>query len=214
MIRIACLHAAASNVALFDRALIKPVLADVTLHHEVRADLLQAVEAAGSLTPALAEQTIEALLALAADADVVLLTCSTLGPAARIAALVASVPILRADAALAQLAVRDGGRVSVLCTAPSTLDATTELFERAAGQTGAEIRVQLVAGAWDRFRSGDEAGYLDLIARAARAAWQDGATQVALAQASMAPARQLVTPEPLDLPSAAVAAALVAAWCS
>ena len=211
MIRIACLHTAASNAPLFDRALEDLGEAGVTLHHAIRPDLLATADTDGGLTPALAEQTIEALLAQAAHGDVVLLTCSTLGPAARIAALVAAVPILRTDAALAQIAVRGGGQVTVLCAAPGTLAVTTELFERAADQTGAEVRVELVAGAWDAFRSGDAAGYLGMIAAAAEAAWQAGATQVALAQASMAPAGRLVTPRPLDSPTAGLAAAIATA---
>lgn len=85
--RIACLHTAASNAAVFDAA----CPAGVRLTHAVRPDLLAAAEAAGGLTPEIAAATAEALRGL--EGDAVLLTCSTLGPAAGGA--------LRADAALA-----------------------------------------------------------------------------------------------------------------
>ncbi len=73
--RIACLHTAESNVAVFEAA--RPD--GVRLSHAVRPDLLAAAEAEG-LTAAIAAATVEALGAL--DGDAVLLTCSTLGPAA------------------------------------------------------------------------------------------------------------------------------------
>ena len=75
--RIACLHTAECNVAIFEAA--RPD--GVSLRHAVRPDLLAAAEADG-LTPDIAAATAEALAALRDGADAVLLTCSTLGPAA------------------------------------------------------------------------------------------------------------------------------------
>src|SRR5579863_714126 len=107
--RIACLHTAASNVLVFDAALREMGLVGVELRHAVRADLLAAAERTAGLTPAIVQQTGDALRALCADADAVLLTCSTLGPVAEATAPTAPVPVLRVDAALAREAVRDGG---------------------------------------------------------------------------------------------------------
>ncbi|HUN50891.1 MAG TPA: hypothetical protein VMU42_07235, partial [Candidatus Sulfotelmatobacter sp.] len=73
---IACLHTAESNVAVFDAA---AAALGANLTHLVRADLLQAAEAAGGMTPAVAARTAALLHRLAEDADAVLLTCSTLG---------------------------------------------------------------------------------------------------------------------------------------
>ena len=126
-----------------------------------------------------------------------LLTCSTLGPAAGAAGA------LRADAALADAAVAAGGTVEVLCAAPSTLAATAELFEAAAERTGARVVVRLVPGAWPLFHAGDHAGYAALIARDAEASRAD---VVALAQASMAPAARLTARPVLSCPQAALAA--------
>ena len=86
MPRITCLHTAQSNNAVFDAALAAAGLTGVTLRHEVRADLLAAAERAGGLTRQIEQRTAEALRGLSDGADVVLLTCSTLGPAAEIAA--------------------------------------------------------------------------------------------------------------------------------
>ncbi|MBU8538823.1 hypothetical protein [Falsiroseomonas tokyonensis] len=192
---IACLHTAASNVPLFDAA-CPP---GVTLHHTLRADLLAEAEAAGGLTPAIAARTAAAIEALAAPGiDAVLLTCSTLGPS--LAQARATIPLRRADAALAEAARRAGGRLVVLCAVETTLGPTGALFG-----PGCEIR--LVPGAWAAFRAGDAAGYARMVAEAADAAFAEGADCVALAQASMAPAAALCRRgTPLTSPAASLAA--------
>jgi hypothetical protein len=188
--KIACLHTAQSNVAVFEAACPD----GVSLSHSVRPYLLAAAEAEG-LTSAIAAATVDALREL--EADAVLLTCSTLGPAAGAAGA------MRADAALADAAVAAGGTVEVLCAAPSTLAATAELFGAAAGDTGARVTIRLVPGAWPLFHAGDHAGYAALIARDAEASRAD---VVALAQASMAPAARMTVRPVLTCPQAALAA--------
>ncbi len=79
--RIALLHTAESNVAVFETSCADLGFGtDVVLHHEVRPDLLADAEKAGGLTPEIAKRTQEALLAMRDGADAVVLTCSTLGP--------------------------------------------------------------------------------------------------------------------------------------
>ncbi|MFL9861534.1 Asp/Glu racemase [Paraburkholderia madseniana] len=213
--RIVCLHTADSNIALFDAAARAAGFEALELTHVVRADLLAAAEQAGGLTDAIASQTREVLLTLKDNTHAVLLNCSTLGPSVNeaLAAQAAPVPILRADAALAQRAVENGGKVVVLCTASTTLDPTTRVFAQAATHTGADVDVQLVSGAWDHFRADDTAGYLSMIAIAADAAYENGADVVAFAQTSMAGAALLVTggAKPLTTPAIALAAAVHAA---
>lgn len=205
MARIACLHTAESNVAVFEAARVKLGWPEGVLSHHVRPDLLAAAEVAGALTDEVCDQTRKALNDLGQDAPSVLLTCSTLGPG--IPADAAS--ILRADSALAEEAVKDGGRVVVICAAPSTLQATGDLFRAAAARTGAEIDLWWVDGAWDMFKVGRLDQYEETLAAAADRARKDGATQVALAQASMAGAagRAQVQPPPLTSPVAGLAAA-------
>jgi hypothetical protein len=186
--RIACLHTADSNIAVFDKAAAPRAL---LLAHRVRADLLAEAMAAGGLNDEIAARTAEALRELAGEADAVLLTCSTLGPVAETVAALAAVPVLRVDAALARQAVRDGGHVVVLCAVETTLGPTGMLFEKAAKETGAAIDLRLVPGAWDAFLAGDTPRYLAMIAAAADEVYADGCRTVALAQASMAGAAAL-----------------------
>lgn len=213
MVRIACLHTADSNAAVFDAALLSAGVSDVELRHAIRPDLLQAAEAAGGMTPDISADTVSALLQLVDGADAVLLTCSTLGPAAKSAAAGTTVPVLRVDAALAAEAVRDGGPVVVLCAVSTTIEPTRHLFEAAAAETGAQVRVQWVDGAWDAYRAGRPAEYHRLIAAAASRAGREPGVRVVLAQASMAGAcaGQADGLTPLESPAAGLRAAIAAA---
>lgn len=206
--RIACLHTLGSNVAVFEAARPDDT---VILRHEVRSDLLEAAERSGGLTDEIVARTSEALRALAADADAVLLTCSTLGPA--VAGFAGGgVKMLRVDAALASGAVRGGGRVVVLCSAATTLGPTRALFEEAASGTGASIEVVLVPDAWDAFKAGRIPEYHAMIAAAADQAFRRGADKVALAQASMAGAAALCREgRPLESPAVGLAEAVASA---
>ncbi|WP_260849089.1 aspartate/glutamate racemase family protein [Burkholderia thailandensis] len=199
---IACLHTAASNVPLFEQAAAALGFAAGSLTHAVRPDLL----AAAALPEPIAAHTRAALVALARDADAVVLTCSTLGPS--VDALAAHPKsIVRADAALARACARAGERIAVLCAAPSSERPTRALFEREARATGARMEVRIVPDAWARFHAGDAAGYRARLARAADAAYAQGFDVVAFAQASMAIAAPDVTlgPPPLTVPRAALA---------
>ncbi|TCK84068.1 Asp/Glu racemase [Paraburkholderia dipogonis] len=208
--RVACLHTAESNIEIFGAAARQLGLPDDALIHEVRADLLDAVEMAHSLSPNVERQTVDVLLRLAGHADAVLLTCSTLGICAGAASVVAGVPVLRVDASLAEDATRGPGNVVVLCATETTVQTTATIFNEAAKQSAAEVEIRLVEGAWALFKLGEKFRYLAAIADAAEQAYADGASVVALAQASMAPAADLITgtPRPLTSPAAGLAATM------
>ncbi|MCB8819222.1 aspartate/glutamate racemase family protein [Microvirga rosea] len=209
--RIACLHTAESNIAVFENAAKSDAFAPVDLMHIVRPDLLARVETSG-FTPLLEAETVAALLELAAGADAVILTCSSIGPAAATAAAQTRIPVLRVDEALARAATESGRSVTVLCAAPTTLEPTRVLFETAAQATGAKVDVRLVPGAWDLFKAGDRDGYQAMIAEAADRAFGEGFDRVALAQASMMAAADLCRAgQALTSPGAGLSAAVAAA---
>ncbi len=208
--RIACLHTAESNIAVFDAAAREIGLSKGVLVHTVRADLLADAEKAGGLTDDIARETASALRSLGQTADAVVLTCSTLGPSVDELEGTMSVPTLRVDAALAEQAVQSGGRIVVLCAVETTVEPTARLFAAAAAATRTPFEVCLVPGAWDLFKAGNRDGYLLAIPQAADAAYREGSAIVALAQASMAGAADLVKsgPRPLSSPAAGLAAAV------
>src|SRR3546814_12902803 len=82
----------------------------------------------------------EALRGLMAEADAVIVTCATLGPAVDTMAA-PSVPIIRADAALAKAASRAGRNLAVLCAVESSVASNRALFEHYAAATGPPLKV-------------------------------------------------------------------------
>jgi hypothetical protein len=190
--RIACLHTADSNIAVFDEAAIGLKFDSLQISHIVRSDLLSAAENAGGLTPEITEQTQTALRSLCNDHDAVLLTCSTLGPSVYGMSAATRTPVIRVDEALAEQAISQGGRIVVLCAVETTIKPTSELFLNANAGKESSIEIQLIPNIWGLFKAGDVNGYFLAIAAAADSAYAQGANVVALAQASMAGAALLV----------------------
>ncbi|NDL64374.1 aspartate/glutamate racemase family protein [Acerihabitans arboris] len=209
--QIACLHTAASNIDVFERAAGKLGLSAGTLRHEVREDLLDAVECAGGITATIADETAAILLKLAQEADAVILTCSTLGPAVDSISAMSYVPILRVDIAIAERAIAIGGMIVVLCAAETTMAATSRLFSDAIQHSlVSSVHISLVPDAWALFKAGRQDAYLSTIARSVEHAYEEGATMVVLAQASMADAAELVNhwPTPITSPQSGLMAAI------
>ncbi|MCW5722918.1 MAG: Asp/Glu racemase [Devosia sp.] len=184
--RIACLHTAASNVAVLEAAAAAIGGADLVLHHAIRDDLLRDVEAAGGLNADVSARGRAIIERLLAENDAVLVTCSSIG------ALADGRRVIRIDQALAEEAVLRGRAVVALCASPTTVGPTTALFSSVASGTGVAIDVELIEGAWALFRSGETGGYFQAIASAAAAALAKGADMVALAQVSMSGAVDLL----------------------
>ncbi|MFE2282904.1 arylsulfatase [Streptomyces sp. NPDC059443] len=178
------LHTSAAHVPVFD-ALRDRHHPGAVLRHLVVPELLERARAHGpeSVAPAVREL-------LEGSDGPVLVTCSTIGAVGESLAPALGVQVLRVDRPMAAAAVRTGPRILVLATVESTLAPTVGMLEEEA--TGpVSIRTRVVAGAWDRFEAGDEAGCRSLVAEAADAVTD--ADVIVLAQASMAGAEDLTT---------------------
>lgn len=192
MITIACLHTAHSNIAIFDRALASiEDIPRIQLIHQVDTRLLPMAEQAGGITPDIIALTQAQISELSQRSDQIIVTCSTLGQVVD-QLPPAAVPVIRVDRVLAQHAVALGGRLLVLCAAPTTLKPTRDLFMHTAAGTATQIDVQLVEGAWQRFSAGDIESYHALIASALISDSAQTSRTVALAQVSMTGAELLV----------------------
>ncbi|ANJ10628.1 aspartate/glutamate racemase family protein [Streptomyces parvulus] len=208
---LALLHTSPVHVPVFD-ALRDAAHPGLELRHHVHAELLERAWREG---PEAVTEAVGDVLrrAVAQGARAVLCTCSTIGAVAESAA--AGVPVLRVDRPMAAAAVAAGPRVVVLAALRSTLTPTAALVEEEAGRAGRPLllRTRLVEGAWDRFEAGDTEGYLRLVAEAAEAVTADDTDVIVLAQASMAPAREVArTPVPvLASPALGLAAGAAAA---
>ncbi|MEU5365911.1 aspartate/glutamate racemase family protein [Streptomyces sp. NPDC005925] len=187
------LHTSPVHVPVFD-ALRDQDHPGLELRHVVLPELLERARRDGAA--AVAPDVRRALRQAVADgARAVLVTCSTLGGVAESGAGGddAGVPVLRVDRPMAAAAVALGPRVVVLATLGSTLGPTCALVEDEAVRAGrpVAVRTHVPDGAWSAFAAGDTARCARLVADVA-----DGigdADVIVLAQASMAPAEQLVT---------------------
>lgn len=206
MSKVGFLHTAQVHVATFDAL----VAGRAEVAHVVEPELLERARREG-LTPTVESGVRSVLAELASSgADVVVCTCSTLGPVAE--AVAEEVPVLRVDRPMARLAVDAGSRIGVVAAVESTLLPTRELLEDEATRVGVAptITEVFVPEAWVSFEAGDTAAYLSAIADAARSV-APSVDVVVLAQASMAGATDLLPDlavPVLSSPGTAVEAAL------
>lgn len=198
---IGFLHTARAHAATFRELfteLAPPGLEDI---HLVDENLLADARRTGS-APGLAGRLTELV---AAGAELIVCTCSTIGAGAE--ALSGAVPVVRLDRPMAEAAVAAGDRIAVVATVESTMEPTLTLLRETAGRPVTLIPSPCYA-AWRHFESGDLTTYIETIAAHIRADAED-ADVVVLAQASMAPAAALLPGlTVLSSPRAAVAEAV------
>ena len=162
-------------------------LLDESLYADVGAD--------GVLAPDVF-QRIDALLrhACASRADGVIFTGATFSPAVEAARASLALPVLKADEAMCAAIAACRGRVAILCTAARALPVIRAGVEAAArGGPLPEIEEVWVEGAKDALVEGDQACHDSLIAAAMEE--RGDHDMLALGQITMAPARDLLSPD-------------------
>lgn len=189
---IGLLHTSDVHRPVFDDlvAATDPASSTVTVVDET---LLARARRSGVADPALADAVKARLVELVDEgAGSIVCTCSTIGGLAESVGAELGVDVVRVDRAMAERAVAIGGRIVVLAALESTVTPTHDLILAVARGRGAEVEIvtRLVAEAWDRFEADDIAGYHTLVAEAIDRVGD--ADAVVLAQASMAPAAELV----------------------
>jgi hypothetical protein len=180
--RITCLHTADVHVATFD-SLFHDQGADVQLSHVVRADLLSQAQTNGLETVA---DAFEAVMTSLPAADVVLCTCSTLGP---LVDALDGPQYLRIDRPVMKAAARLGENPLLAICLESTREASLGLLMACR----ADLRPTVVhcKTAWAHFQQGNQQAFAKDIAETIRAAYKDESC-VILAQASMRVAAPLL----------------------
>ena len=185
--KLGLLHTSATLVPVFGE-LCKALLPQVDVFNIADDSLIKDVIARNELTPKTSRRVAEHIAsAEAAEADFILVTCSSIGPAVEAAAPFISVPVLRVDQPMADIAVRQGRRIGVIATLPTTLAPTTDLIRRRAQLAGRDIELvaHLCEGAFPALMSGDPARH-DQMVSAALKELAGKVDVIALAQASMA----------------------------
>ncbi len=179
---VAFVHTVTSLAPVFG-ALAEELLPDEEIFHVVDESLLGVTRKVGGLTPTTRRRVLGHLESAAeAGANVVVVTCSSIGPAVEASREFVSVPVVRIDEPMADEAVRLGRRVGVLATLPTTLEPTADLVAR---RGAAEVRSQLCDGAFDALAAGDREGHDELVREGLRRLAGE-VDVVVLAQASMA----------------------------
>jgi Asp/Glu/hydantoin racemase len=118
--------------------------------------------------------------------DVIVVTCSTLTPGVALLRPFIQAPVVAVDDAMAAKAVEQGGKITILATAQSTVEPTRDKLVAEAARAGQAVTLDtLVCGeAFDAMRRGDKTMHDTLLKAAARTI--SGRDVVVLAQASMA----------------------------
>jgi Asp/Glu/hydantoin racemase len=181
------IHTSATLVPMFQQ-LCQQQLPGVNVFNIVDDSLIKDVINRGELTSATARRVVNYVgSAEAAGADYIMVTCSSIGAAVEAAAALTSVPVLRVDQPMADLAVQTGTRIGVIATLPTTLAPTSDLVKRRAALAGKEIELtsRLCEGAFEALMSGDTARHDTMVAHALRELSRE-VDVILLAQASMA----------------------------
>ena len=156
--------------------------------HIVDETLLGVTRKTGSLTPTTRRRVLGYVESAAdAGADLVVVTCSSIGPAVDASHEFVDVPVLRIDEPMADEAVQLGSRIGVLATLSTTLQPTADLVARRAQAAGKDVEVvaRVCDGAFDALASGDRDRHDELVRAGLRELIAD-VDVVVLAQASMA----------------------------
>lgn len=162
--------------------LARELVPDADVFHIADETLLGVTRREGRLTPTTRRRVLGYVESAAeAGADLVVVTCSSIGPAVDDSKSFVDVPVLRIDEPMADEAVRLGARIGVVATLSTTLEPTAQLVRRRAEAAGKDVEVlaHLCEGAFGSDRH-DELVREGIAAVAART------DVVVLAQASMA----------------------------
>jgi Asp/Glu/hydantoin racemase len=178
-------------------ATLEPVFAKLCEDKDLGVDLLHIADdtlirdviAEGQLSEGTSQRVRDHIAAAErANADYIMVTCSSIGPAVDSAKRNGgSVPILRVDQPMADQAVRLGSRVGVIATLPTTLVPTADLIRRRAAEIekDVEITAHLCKGAFEALMSGNVAEHDAAVLKALNEL-SEQVDVIVLAQASMA----------------------------
>lgn len=188
MTRIALIHALSHSIAPINDAIARDLPEAARMN--LLDDSLSADLAAGGGLDAAMHSRFERLAQYAVDcgSDAILFTCSAFGPCIeRVAQLHAPLPVLKPNEAMVADAAAMGVRMGLLATFLPTLQSMPAEFP-----AGVQLECKLADGALAALNAGDAVAHDTLIAQAAVELKQRGCGVIALAQFSMARARNAV----------------------
>lgn len=125
--------------------------------HFLDESVLREAIVAEGLTPDLIRRVCDLIVLAAAGSDLVLVTCSSIGPCVEVARHLVPVPVLRIDRPMCDQAVTSGRRIGVLASLQTTLSPTLALLETCALEADVHVTVKpaLCEGAFAAAAGGD-----------------------------------------------------------
>lgn len=187
MKKIGLIHTSATLVPVF-QDLFKDKAVPAEVFNIVDDSLIKDVIVKGRLEEDTAQRVINYVTsAEQAGADLIMVTCSSIGRAVERAAEKAGVPVIRVDQPMVDRAVAEGKRIGVVATLPTTLEPTSDLVLRRAEKAGKKVELtsRLCEGAFEALMGGDPVKHDDMIIAALRELSGE-VDVILLAQASMA----------------------------
>ncbi len=198
---LAFIHTSPLTIPVF-ASLATEKMPDIEIFHMLDESLLKNTLAAGRLEKATVRRLVGMVESAGqAGADVVMVACSSIGPAVDVARRMVDFPVVRVDEAMAEEAVWAGERIGVAATLASTLEPTCALIRSRAKTLGLERTIveRLCAGAFDAVRRGDAEEH-DRIVGEGLEELAGEADVIVLAQASMARVAETLPPEKRTVP--------------
>ncbi|WP_326943707.1 aspartate/glutamate racemase family protein [Amycolatopsis sp. NBC_01307] len=181
--------------------LIAELVPDAEVLHFVDSDVLATVVREQGISPnSEARMTHLAQAAESAGADIIFSACSSLGPAVDVASRSVRTPVVKIDEAMAMRAAREGTRIGVLATVPTTLGPTSDLIQAKAKEIGRSLTLEqrLCEGAFSVLMSGDREKHDSMVIEQATDL-AETVDMIVLAQASMSRLAEVLQ-EKIQLP--------------
>lgn len=187
MKKIGLIHTSATLVPVFQQ-LFNEKAVHAEVFNIVDDSLIKDVIAKGRLEDKTAQRVVNYVASAEdAGAELIMVTCSSIGRAVEQAAEKAGVPVLRVDQPMADRAVAEGKRIGVVATLPTTLEPTSDLVLRRAQKAGKDVELvsRLCEGAFEALMGGDAAKHDEMV-KQALLELSEQVDVILLAQASMA----------------------------
>lgn len=150
--------------------------------------LLSDVRAAGGPTEGVIERMrLYARAAEISGADLIVNSCSTVGEVSEIYQKDVSIPVMRVDEPMAEIAAGIGGRIAVVATVETTLGPSVRLIERFAKRSGQKVECTeyLETAAFDALTAGNAAEHNRILIKRFRELDTMGYDCIVMAQVSM-----------------------------
>jgi len=199
--RVAFVNTVTTLPSVF-KALVNELAPQLDVFSIVDESLLQNTIRSGELTKPTILRLVNYLsMAQQAGADIVMVTCSSIGPAADIGRSLVDIPVLRVDEAMAERALECGSRIGVAATLSTTLKPTADLIQRKASEAGKQVTIvsKVCTGAFEALSAGDTNLHDCLVAQGLKELMSQ-VDVVVLAQASMARIVDSLAPSEKTLP--------------